>query len=660
MRTIGFAAVLQTEGWNYRDEPTVGAELLWQRNVNGEAARIDAFTERVLGLQEFKAFAFMTVGSPWVQIGHGIGKFFSIYGTVPELDGKAVMFVGDRGWTRDPVAVQPPVQNTWKWITVNVVTDEAAILGAAQAGQGTGGTGLWQSGGGNVPMEDVKVPYILALPGVLVEFIHAQGGQCRPHELLREAIRLAGMYQLAEEEWSLVKKWCMVGAQAKANGDSHIALTILPAFSADKSFLDWCERRIDTTMGLRVQEIGGGKASGADGHAQLVATTAQVVQNMGTQMVAGFQQAMNATVQQGAANGGDGGSGSGTGGYGKKYTRSHIAQLKGFCRSEDVRRIPAIWYTFSTTKDIDLYRVAIERKMEKFSKDKGVEIDLGMYLEDESLKAISQLQFNPSGGGAGVALAQSADKGLSILLCRPRSLAEIERVRDEEQATAVASSTLTVEQARKLKPGAVCKPPSGTFLELRLLIGTYCGLLYTLFGSGCDYYHQLRKIHTALCAKEVAAVRGSFTMDKCRRIIWAILDDGRAFFRQKMTEADFTDPDGYSFPTSLLSSIFDPVRFAQTIERPFYPKSWMVAQEGGGAGEASRNSGGSANGHGGGRGSGGGSGGGAVLRVQPAKDQEGEMEEGGTNGGEGEVQAQGIVTEGAGGRTSATRSSRRE
>ena len=75
-------------------------------------------------------------------------KFFSLYGTVPELDGKVLMFVGDRGWTRDPVAVQPPVQNTWKWVTANVADDEAALLAFAQGDHG--GMGLWQPGGGRL------------------------------------------------------------------------------------------------------------------------------------------------------------------------------------------------------------------------------------------------------------------------------------------------------------------------------------------------------------------------------------------------------------------------------------------------------------------------------------------------------------------------------
>ena len=100
-KAIGFAAVLQGEGYNFAEKETVAAELKWQMAVNGETAKNEAFIERVLGLQEFKAFAVMKGGSPWVQVGHGFGKFYSLYGTVPELDGKALMFVGDRGWTRD-------------------------------------------------------------------------------------------------------------------------------------------------------------------------------------------------------------------------------------------------------------------------------------------------------------------------------------------------------------------------------------------------------------------------------------------------------------------------------------------------------------------------------------------------------------------------------
>ncbi len=421
-----------------------------------------------------------------------------------------------------------------------------------------------------------------------------------------------GDYTLPADDWRLITKWCMVAVQAKADGDSHVVLKINPAFLADKSFLDWYKWCIDTTMGLQVREIGGqfggqGEQPQQGGQAQLMTTTANVMRSMGNQMVAGLQQAMTASAMQGGGSGGDGALSSGLGGFVKKYSRSHIAQLKGFCCSEDITCIPPIWYIFSTTKDVDTYRSEIERQMEKWGRGKGVEIDLRVYFEDESLKAIAQLQFNPSGGGAGVALAQSADKGLSILLCRPRTLGEIERVRDDKQAMAAASSTVTVEQAKKLKSGVVCKPPSGTYLELKLLIGTFCRLLYMLFGSGCDYYHELRKIHTALCARDVAAIQNAFTVDKCRQIVWAILDDGRAFFCQKLLEADFSDPEGFAFLASLLSAIYGKVRYAQVIERPFYPQSWMVGVDGGAdtggyKGMGNSNGGTSGNGRGGGGG----------------------------------------------------------
>lgn len=142
---VGLAAVLQRIGDEGRTVPTVMAELKWQREVNGETARTDAFREKMLSLLEFKAFAFMNKsGSPWVQLGHGLGKFYSLHGTVPELDGKVIMFIGDRGWTRDPTPVQAPVQNMWKWITVNVANDVAALQAFAQTN-----AGLWQPGGGN-------------------------------------------------------------------------------------------------------------------------------------------------------------------------------------------------------------------------------------------------------------------------------------------------------------------------------------------------------------------------------------------------------------------------------------------------------------------------------------------------------------------------------
>ncbi len=124
-----------------------------------------------------------------------------------------------------------------------------------------------------------------------------------------------------------------------------------------------------------------------------------------------------------------------------------------------------------------------------------------------------------------------------------------------EQATKAAVATLTVDQAKLLKPGAVFKPLGGTYLDLKLLVGTFYGLLCTLFRLGCDYYHKLKYLHRTLCSRDVAEIWEAFTIDNCQHIIWAIIDDGPSFFPQKMTVGDFSDPDGYKLPALLLGSI---------------------------------------------------------------------------------------------------------
>ena len=127
-------------------------------------------------------------------------------------------------------------------------------------------------------------------------------------------------------------------------------------------------------FGPREQQGRGGGNGGAGHTQQVLTSTAAAVKDMGHQVAAGIQAALSASTQ-GSPQKGDGDKGGGLGGYGREYSKSHIAQLKGFCGTEDVRHIPAIWYTFSTTKDFDTYRVEIEGKMEQWGWDKGVEID---------------------------------------------------------------------------------------------------------------------------------------------------------------------------------------------------------------------------------------------------------------------------------------------
>ena len=58
----------------------------------------------------------------------------------------------------------------------------------------------------------------------------------------------------------------MVAAQAKSDGDSNLALKLVPAFSADEAFLTWCERLMDNLLGTREKAHEGGLGGDNRGH----------------------------------------------------------------------------------------------------------------------------------------------------------------------------------------------------------------------------------------------------------------------------------------------------------------------------------------------------------------------------------------------------------
>ena len=81
----------------------------------------------------------------------------------------------------------------------------------------------------------------------------------------------------------------------------------------------------------------------------------------------------------------------------------------------------------------------------------------------------------------------------------------------------------------------------------------------------------------------------AFTAEHCRRITWAIIDDGRAHFDDVKTTLDFRGPNEPVYPQSFLINILRNVRYAIPVERANFPEDWKrkvrtLADEGGGGG----------------------------------------------------------------------------
>ncbi len=88
--------------------------------------------------------------------------------------------------------------------------------------------------------------------------------------------------------------------------------------------------------------------------------------------------------------------------------------------------------------------------MKQYVYDRRIQIDSSVYLEQETIKAIVELRFNP---GEGVAHLSSASKGLSILACRARTTQETERVREQEQALSATERTCLLDDLLNLPKG---------------------------------------------------------------------------------------------------------------------------------------------------------------------------------------------------------------
>ncbi len=92
-------------------------------------------------------------------------------------------------------------------------------------------------------------------------------------------------------------------------------------------------------------------------------------------------------------------------------------------------------------------------------------------------------------------------------------------------------------------------------------VATFMSLVWVLFGSECYYYKGLQNVYATLELREVMAQKQSFTAEHCRRITWAILDDGRAHFDDVKTTLDchFWKEGGHPLPADTMNEVVDQV-----------------------------------------------------------------------------------------------------
>jgi hypothetical protein len=171
--------------------------------------------------------------------------------------------------------------------------------------------------------------------------------------------------------------------------------------------------------------------------------------------------------------------------------------------------------------------------MEERGHNYCTEIDT-IFFEQKTIEDIINLRFNP---GEGIAQYHTCERGVSILVCRPRRIAGTECLRDHKHATGATRGTCTLKEASNL---TTSKPrlPASTFHDVRPNVGTFCAFVHVLFGSKCKYYSKLMNVKQIFDDSSTQTIQDAFNVNVCRRIMWAIVCDGRFFFSKVKLSQD--------------------------------------------------------------------------------------------------------------------------
>jgi hypothetical protein len=257
---------------------------------------------------------------------------------------------------------------------------------------------------------------------------------------------------------------------------------------------------------------------------------------------------------------------------GKAYSTFQLAKLKGFCGVVDNCDIPPIWDYFRTTKDIDAHRTKLLECMGQWAREHEISITRGLYFEKSTMDEIIKMEFNP---GSATAYFATAEKGISILIVRPRKGQETVELRSKEQAMSLTERNYTLTDALGLTRKDP-RPPASSYLELVRDVGTFCALVHTLFGEQCDYFQNLFALWHMLNSEQVYAKSDRFGPMMVRQLTWAIIEDSRQYFFRTLTEEEMARGSP-RFPTSLLMNIIGTdVSKAVEIRLGNFPDKWKM------------------------------------------------------------------------------------
>lgn len=501
--------------------------------------------------------------SPYIHLMHSAGIYPNIPGADPAWRGKIIGFLGDRTQFASPQLIELGKNVAWAWDDPLICTDSNALVVFQAAHDAE--PGLWTPGA-DTPKVRVVVPRMLALPPDCAAFCAA--ARRTPVALLQYITETLRHSELDPRHYNLAMDWCCAAAQSGTgpNSSSSLLSFTMPAIMGCTDHLhEWAHTRLTFTLPPHslpdtTSPQGANPTSQQTGQPHVdVTTLAQVTAAIMTAVRAGSGQDGMGTDARGLGKDDQ-----------RTYSEYQLAKLKGFCCVRTNVDLPKIWDYFKSTKEVDAQRTQLVEDMKKWEKKNQVPMNRGIYFDKATMDDISKMDFCP---GTPTAYLNTAEQGISILICRPRTGNETADIRSKEQAALLTARNHTLTDALLLGRRDP-RPPATTYQELKLDLGTFCALLAVLFGEKCDYFDNCFALFHMLDSDCVFANAHNFTPLMCRQVTWAIINDSQQYFFRTLT-ADHFLSGHVRWPTSLLMQVIGAdIQACREITMGNFPEKW--------------------------------------------------------------------------------------
>ncbi len=591
-RTTGSSALATAANQLIADSPQnlLSTELRWQAQVKGDAAKITTFRNEALQRSDLLVFGYMRPASPFIHVLHSVGTFSLPCGD-DHYRGKEIAFVGDRTEFSVPTPVQLAPVQPWKWVTKKISLDSGPLehFYADPRNSARLYNPIIRTG-----EQNTSLPRLVVIPPHFIEFCVT--GQRTPFQFYKYVATAAASNNspVTMLDCCLLLDWCIMASHHDTLPHTSVmAFQLDAAISTDETFNKWLQRRLRQVLGNAKHNMGTVPAHGtahpppgpsAPVHQHQFtlppgAPPAAPPQDMWAQFAANLSQglalAMQPTAMALAAS--SGGIASAYEDGGRNYDKFQLAVIRGFSHNHNLSGIQQIWALFQITKHTDTHRNNIKRKMVGWADAQRppVSIDRNLYITSATLKDVLALRFNP---GNTTAELETAEHGISILICRPRSAESKAAQRRKELIEGRASkSNLSLTDAERLStPTETTRCPED-YNSLTKCLGTYCAFLHTLFGSRCAFFRHCMELLQVLHSDRVSERQHAFTPMFCRQVTWAIIEDGRAYFAKQLTPDDFigVHPEDVDYPESTICEIKPNIRNQAPIFRSSFPTQWL-------------------------------------------------------------------------------------